>query len=202
MTLSIHPDFPPQHRIQKAVNIVNNGGILIYPTDTVYGFGCSLQHKNSIERLYRLKNLEKYEPVSFICADLANAAQYAEISNAAFRIMRKLLPGPYTFVLPASREVPRLMLSRRKTVGIRIPNCAVSLAIVKTLGHPLLNTSVNDRDGELMGDPHLIEELYQKQVDLIIDSDILETIPSTVVDLTGAEPVILREGKGDVAVFK
>ncbi|OQY29007.1 MAG: threonylcarbamoyl-AMP synthase [Candidatus Cloacimonetes bacterium 4572_55] len=202
MLLPIHPGHPPANRIKRVVSALSDGKIVIYPTDTVYGMGCSMMNKKAIGRIYQLKGLKKSHPVSFICSDLSHISEYAEISNYAFRILRRLLPGPYTFVLPGSRKAPRLMLTRRKTVGIRIPECLVAVRIVEGLGHPIVSTSVIDRNGRVMDDPREIERLYRNDVAVVIDSGLSGIVSSSVVDLTTNEPVVLREGKGDVSLFE
>lgn len=201
MFLSVHPDSPQGRHISHAVDVLHNGGVIIYPTDTVYGIGCSVFDKNAIERIYQIKQQDASKPFSFVCSDLSHISEYARVSNPAFRLMKHLIPGPYTFVLPASslKQLPKSMISKRKTVGIRVPDNKVSLAIIKELGHPILSASVTDRNGQVLNNPDLIKELYGNQVDLILDGGIIVSVPSTVVDLTDDQPVILREGAGDIS---
>lgn len=202
MLLPINNDFPQPYKIQQVVDVLKDGGIIIYPTDTVYGIGCSVYNKRAIEKIYKLKGMQKSDPASFICSDLSHASEFAEISNYAFRLMRRVLPGPYTFVLPGLRNVPKLMLARRKTVGIRIPDAPIPLKIVESLGHPIVTTSAVDRSGEVMCDPYELDDIYRNEVEMVIDGGLLGIIPSTVIDFTEPEPVILREGKGDVSLFE
>lgn len=201
MYLTVHPENPQGRHIARAVEILHEAGVIIYPTDTVYGIGCSVFNKNAIERIYRIKQQDRHKPFSFICSDLSHISEYAKVSNPAFRLMKHLIPGPYTFVLPASRlkQLPKSMISKRKTVGIRVPNNAICLAIVRELGHPILSASVTDEHGEVMNNPELIKDLFESKVDLILDGGVVLSEPSTVLDLTDEQPVIVREGAGDVS---
>ncbi len=203
MVLKIHPVNPQGRHIARAVAALREGGVIIYPTDTVYGMGCSLFNTGAIERIYRIKAQADNKPFSFVCSDLSHISEYARVSNVAFRLMKQLIPGPYTFVLPASRlkQLPRSMISRRKTVGIRVPNNKICLSIIKELGHPILSASVTDADGRIINDPDVIRELYEQRVDLILDggNSLLEV--STVLDLTEDPPVIVRQGAGDVSAL-
>lgn len=203
MYLKVHPDNPQGRHIQRAVEILRNGGVIMYPTDTVYGIGCSIFDKDAIERVYRIKQQDRHKPFSFVCSDLSHISEYARVSNPAYRLMKHLIPGPYTFVLPAGRlkQLPKSMISNRKTVGIRVPDNTICLAIVKELGHPILSASVMDRSGEVMNNPELIKELYEKEVDLILDGSIILSEPSTVIDFTNEQPVIVRKGAGDVSML-
>jgi len=203
MILTIHTENPETRVIRKAAEILAAGGIIIYPTDTVYGLGCGVESKNAIERIYLIKRQRSDKPFSFVCSDLTHISEYAHVSNAAFKIMKHLIPGPYTFILPAARmkQLPKILVSKRKTVGIRVPDSKVSLAIVRELGHPILSTSVTDESGGLMNDPAGIAERFHNAVDLIIDGGMLPSNPSTVLDLTGDEPKVLRQGAGDVSMF-
>jgi len=196
----VHLENPHKRSIQKALEALHAGGIIIYPTDTVYGLGCSIYQKNAIEKIYKIKGKEKYEPMTLICSDISEVAKYARISNIAFRIMKRCTPGPYTFILPATREIPKLMLSRRKEVGIRIPNSRVCRELLKEMGHPLVNTSVNRSPEELLNMPEEIMEIYDHWVDVFLDAGPLpEAMESTVVSLIYDEIEILREGKGDIS---
>lgn len=203
MYLKVHPDNPQGRHIQRAVEVLRHGGVIIYPTDTIYGIGCSVFDKDAIERIYRIKRQDPHKPFSFICSDLSHISEYAKVSNPAYRLMKHLIPGPYTFVLPASRlkQLPKSMISKRKTVGIRVPDNKICLTIVRELGHPILSASVLGRNGEAMNNPELIKALYEKEVDLILDGGIVLSEPSTVVDLTDEQPVVLREGAGDIGAF-
>jgi tRNA threonylcarbamoyl adenosine modification protein (Sua5/YciO/YrdC/YwlC family) len=199
MLLAIHSKNPEPRLIARVAATLRAGGTVIYPTDTVYGIGCSIENKDAIERVYLIKRQRTDRPFSFICSDLKHLSEYAHVSNAAFRIMKRLIPGPYTFVLPAARmkQLPRILVSQRKTVGIRVPDHRITLAIVRELGHPILSTSVTTDDGHILNEPSAIMEEFGNQVDVIIDGGMLVSEPSTVIDLTGTEPRILRKGAGD-----
>ena len=203
MYLKLHPDNPQGRHIARAVDVLSQGGVIIYPTDTVYGIGCSVFDKDAIERIYRIKRQDSNKPFSFICSDLSHISEYARVSNPAFRLMKQLIPGPYTFVLPASRlkQLPKSMISKRKTVGIRVPDNTICQAIVKELGHPILSASVLDSAGEVMNNPESIKELYAHEVNLILDGGIILSAPSTVLDMTDELPVVIREGAGDVSAL-
>lgn len=203
MYLQVHPKNPQERFIQTAVEILRNGGTIIYPTDTVYGIGCSVYNSAAIERIYMLKLQKKSKTFSFICSDLSHISEYARVSNSAYRLMKQLIPGPYTFILPSSglRQLPKSIISNRKTVGIRVPNNITCQMIVKELGHPILNASVLDRLDKIISDPEKIRDQFEKRVDLIVGE--LESIRqfSTVLDLTEDNPVILRQGAGDTSMF-
>ncbi len=203
MVIKIHPVTPDPRLITKAVGILRAGGIVIYPTDTVYGIGCSIEDKSAIERIYLIKRQRKDKPYSFVCSDLTHISEYAHVGNAAFKVMKHLIPGPYTFVLPAAKmkQLPRILVSKRKTVGIRVPDSPITLALVKELGHPILSTSVSFEDGSLMNDPDAIGQKFNNQVDAIIDAGALVSEPSSVIDLTGETPRVVRAGAGDVSMF-
>ena len=201
MLLKIHPQNPQGRFIARAVEILKNGGVIIYPTDTVYGIGCSIFNTEAIERVYRIKRQDRGKPFSFMCSDLSHISEYARVSNTAFRLMKHLIPGPYTFILPASRlkQLPKSMISKRKEVGIRVPNNSVCHELIKGLGHPILNASVENENSEIMNHPVAIYEHYAPRIDLLIDGgkSLLEL--STVIDLVGDRPVVVREGVGDVS---
>jgi tRNA threonylcarbamoyl adenosine modification protein (Sua5/YciO/YrdC/YwlC family) len=203
MLLSIHPINPEPRLIRRVVDVLNDGGVIVYPTDTIYGIGCSIENREAIEKIYQIKRRKQDKPLSFICSDLKHISEYAHVSNPAFRIMKRLVPGPYTFVLPAARmkQLPKILVSRRKTVGVRVPNHRITMAIVEVLGHPLVSTSVTDGSGrDPLNDPALIQERFRNQVDIIIDGGRSISEPSTVVDLTG-EPRVLRQGAGDTSML-
>lgn len=202
MMFSINPDNPQTRLIQKAVDILNDGGIIAYPTDTIYGIGCNVFAKNAIERIYLIKQKNYKSPLSFICPDLKDVSKYAIVSNADYKIMRKFFPGPYTFILRGTRLVPKLMLTKRRTVGIRVPANNICLMLLKIFGNPIVSTSAALGDGEVLNDPIDIEEQMGKMIDLTIDGGILGYEPSSVIDLTTEPPSILRHGKGDVSFFK
>jgi len=192
--------YAPQHAlIRHAVSILENGGVIIYPTDTIYGMAVDLRSKSAIERLFKIKQMDRHKLLSFICSDLQTVSKWAFISNTAFRVMRRVLPGPYTFILPASKEVPRAILEKRQTVGIRIPDSAVALQLVTELGSPLLSTSVPSGSDDIHTDLGEITAEFGEKVDLILNAGDLIDIPSTVVDFTSEPPGIIREGAGDVA---
>jgi tRNA threonylcarbamoyl adenosine modification protein (Sua5/YciO/YrdC/YwlC family) len=184
------------------VDVLDNGGIITYPTDTYYGIGCDLFNKESIERIYLLKRRPKQKPFSFICSDLKDISEYAQVTNYAYKTMKRLLPGPYTFVLEGSRLVPRMMLTKRHTVGIRVPDNAISLAIVRELGHPIISTSAADPDGNILESPQEIKEKLGHAIDLIIDGGPIQGHPSSIISLIDDTPEILREGSGDVSQFR
>jgi tRNA threonylcarbamoyl adenosine modification protein (Sua5/YciO/YrdC/YwlC family) len=197
----LHPETPQARYIKKAVDVLRNGGIIIYPTDTVYGIGCDIFNKKAIEQIYRIKNVADTKLFSFIIPNLKEIAQYAKVSDYAYKTMKKLLPGPYTFVLPASKKVPKILWTKRKTVGIRIPDNEVALELARQLGHPIISTSVTNRKGETLYEPREIHAIFGNQVDLMLANGALSGKPSTIVDLTDEEPVIIREGAGDISVF-
>uniref|UniRef100_A0A831UCU5 Threonylcarbamoyl-AMP synthase n=1 Tax=Geobacter metallireducens TaxID=28232 RepID=A0A831UCU5_GEOME len=199
MLLAINHQNPQPRLIANVVEILKNGGIIAYPTDTTYGIGCSIFSKKGIERIYLLKQREKKKPFSFICADLSEVARYAKVSNYAYKILKRHLPGPYTFVLDASSIVPGLLVTKQKTVGIRIPDNQICLALVKELGHPIITTSANLSGEEPIGDPFLVDLNMGKQLDVVVDGGILSADVSSVVSLIGDYPQVLRHGVGDVA---
>ncbi|HRR42319.1 MAG TPA: L-threonylcarbamoyladenylate synthase [Syntrophales bacterium] len=201
MLLAINSDNPQTRLIRKTVDILRDGGIIVYPTDTVYGLGCDLFNKRGIEKIYEIKRRSMKQPFSFICADLKDISNYAIVSNYAYKTMRRMLPGPYTFILEATRLVPKILLTKRKTVGIRVPDNEICLSIVRELGHPIISTSVTTGD-EILSDPAEIEKKYGRAVDLVIDGGILATEKSSVVSLVNDIPEIIRVGKGDVSLFQ
>lgn len=202
MLIAIHPVDPEPRKIKQVVDRLNNGGVVVCPTDTVYAFVCSAHQARAIEAVAKLKNAKPHKAdLSLICKDLSQLSTYARaVTTPAFRTMKKALPGPYTFILPASNEIPKLFKNNKQTVGIRVPDHPVPLALVEALGHALVVTSVHDPDGILdyTTDPERIEAHIGHQVDLVIDSGIGGLEVSTVIDLTSEEPVVLREGKGPV----
>ena len=197
--LEIDPAHPQPRVVERAVSVLSSGGLLAFPTDTYYGLGCDLFDKRAIERIYQLKQLPRSHELSFVCQDLAEIARYAIVDNSAYRVLRRKVPGPFTFVLPATRLVPDLALRRQKTVGIRIPDSPIALEIVKQLGHPLVSTSAAAPDGEVLIDAKDIKEKLGHGLDLILDGGYKANEPSSVIDLTGPEPKVGREGKGDVS---
>lgn len=200
-TFELHPQTPQKRFIDKAVSTLKDGGVIIYPTDTSYGFGCSIYQKAAIERIMRIKGDEGEKLFSFIIPNFKEIARYAKVSDNNFRIMKRLLPGAYTFILPAAKEVPKKLWSKRSTVGIRIPNHAVAMTLANELGHPITGISVTDESGETLYNPDLIEEMFDKRVDLMLAAGTLEGKQSSVVDLSGETPEILRVGAGDISFF-
>ncbi|MFO0581095.1 MAG: L-threonylcarbamoyladenylate synthase [Anaeromyxobacter sp.] len=197
--VEIDPQHPQPRVVERAVSALSSGGLLAYPTDTYYGIGCDLFDKRAIERIYLLKGLPRTHELSFVCQDLAEISRYAIVDNAAYRVLRRKVPGPYTFILPATRLVPDLVLRRQKTVGIRIPDSPVALEIVKKLGHPLISTSAATPEGEVLVDARDIKDRLGHGLDLILDSGVKPNEPSSVIDLSGPEPIVIRQGKGDVS---
>ena len=200
--LSIDPEHLKGRHLRRAVEVLSGGGVIIYPTDTIYGLGCDITHKSAVERIRRIKGRDARKPMSFVCADLNDIARYARVSNYAYRTLRRMLPGPYTFVLPATKETPRLLRSRQKTVGIRIPDHPVTAAMVKELGQPILSTSANRSEQEAITDPLQLEEELGNDVDLILECGQLPVLPSSVVSLVDDEAVVLRRGSGDLSLFQ
>lgn len=199
MVLSINPDNPQPRLIQKVVTTLREGGVIAYPTDTIYGLGCDIFNKKGVKKIYQIKHRDPRKPFSFICADLSDVSQYAQVSNFAFKIMRRHLPGPFTFVLEATRIVPDLLTTKQRTVGIRIPDNQIALSIVRELGHPLVTTSVNLSGDAPMSDPSLIAEEMGNALDLVVDGGILMGDPSTVISLIDDRVEVLRQGTGDVS---
>lgn len=197
----LHPENPQLRYINKAVHILRNGGIIIYPTDTVYGIGCDIFNKSALERVQSIKNNPDIKLLSFICHSFKDISNYAKISDSAYRMMKYLLPGPYTFILPAAKQVPKKLWTKRKTVGIRIPNYRVALKLVEELGNPIISTSTTRSNGEILFDPHEIRSIFNSRVDLMLASGYLSGIPSSVIDLSDDEPVVIRKGAGDVSLF-
>ena len=202
MILEINPQHPEPRKIKQVVEVLANGGIIAYPTDTYYGIGCDLFNKASIEKIYQLKRRSHVEPFSFICSDLKNISEYAQVTNYAYKTMKRLLPGPYTFVLEGSRLVPKIMLTKRQTLGIRVPDNAICLAIVQDLGHPVITTSATNPETKgILSTPQEIKETLGHAIDLIIDGGAVPGQPSSVISLIGDTPEVLREGSGDVSIF-
>jgi len=199
MILSLNPENPQQRLVKRVVECLKQGGVIAYPTDTIYGLGCDIFNKKGVKKIYQIKQRDPRKPFSFICADLSDVSNYAQVSNFAFKIMKRYLPGPYTFVLEASRVVPDLLTTRQKTVGIRIPDNAIALSIVRELGHPIVTTSVNISGEESHCDPAVIEQQVGKQLDLVVDGGNLLGEQSTVISLIDDKVEILRQGSGDTS---
>lgn len=205
MLIKIYPDNPNPKAIDQVVQVLKKGGLIIYPTDTVYGLGCDITNQKAIEAICRLKGIKPDKAnFSFICYDLSHIADYTKsIDNTVFRVIKKALPGPFTFIFNASHQVPKLLSSNKKTVGIRVPDNDIAREIVRVLGNPILSTSIRDEDDiiEYSTDPELIYEKYKDKVDLVIDGGYGENVASTVVDCTSGDFEIIREGKGDLSAY-
>ncbi|QMU29261.1 L-threonylcarbamoyladenylate synthase [Adhaeribacter radiodurans] len=203
--IKIHPDNPPMNKILQVVEILRKGGIVIYPTDTIYGMGCDLHNARALERLCHLKGLKPDKAnLSFICSDLTHISDYARnISTSVYKVMKKALPGPFTFVLEASSKVPRLGGIRKKTVGIRVPNHQIPLCIVRELGNPIISTSIHDDDAiiEYATDPELIFEKFRHSVDAVIDGGYGKNVPSTVINCEDEQFEVLRQGAGIIEEY-
>jgi tRNA threonylcarbamoyl adenosine modification protein (Sua5/YciO/YrdC/YwlC family) len=199
MIIEIHPEDPQPRYIARVAEGLKDGRVIAYPTDTTYGIGCSIFCKKSIERIYQMKLRDRRKPFSIICSSLSEISHYARVSNAAFKYLKRYLPGPYTFVLEATREVPDLLLTRQKTVGIRIPDNRICIDLVTALGNPIITTSANLSGEDPVGDPRIIADTFGNQLDFILDGGILATDVSSVVSLINEKPEVLRLGLGDVS---
>jgi tRNA threonylcarbamoyl adenosine modification protein (Sua5/YciO/YrdC/YwlC family) len=199
MRLAVYAEHPEPRKIQRAVEVLEKGGVVAYPTDTVYGLGCDLTNKAAVDRIYRMKRMRDDQLLAFLCPDLSEIARYAVVENATYRTLKRAVPGPFCFILPATREVPRMLMSKRKTIGIRVPDHPVAQALVRGLGRPIVSSSAS-LNGEQLQDPDDIARAFP-DVDLILDVGICGIIPSTVVDMTGDEPVLQRQGLGDVSTL-
>ena len=202
MLISINPDNPQQRHIRQIAEKLRSGAVICYPTDTVYGIGCDIFNQKAIKKIFQIKQRAKHKPFSFMCSSLKNVNDYGHVSNMAYRIMKKALPGPFTFVLSASKLVPKIMITKQKTVGIRVPDNNICLALIEELGNPILTTSaILDKEGTPLSEAYEFDELLGNMIDLIIDGGMVFPDPSTIVSFTGEEPEILRQGKGDVSQF-
>jgi len=198
MIFVINEQNPQQRLIKKAQDIIDHGGVIIYPTDTVYAYGCDITDKRAIERIYRIKKIAKNKPLSFIFSDIGEIHEYVRnISDEAFKIMKKALPGPYTFIFKASKLVPKIAITNQKTIGIRIPANNVALDLVRALGRPIMSASVNTRAGDYIIEPNDLEKVYRNEVDLVIDCGPKISEPSTVVDFSDGSARLLRQGRGE-----
>ncbi|HEX5025371.1 MAG TPA: L-threonylcarbamoyladenylate synthase [Agriterribacter sp.] len=199
MLLHVHPVDPQPRQIKTIVKCLQEGGIIIYPTDTLYGLGCDIFQHKAVERIARIKNIDPQKSnFSFICYDLSHLSTYTKsIDTPLYRILKTYLPGPYTFILPSSKEVPKILKSKKNTVGIRVPNNNIARMIVNKLGHPILSTTLPGNMVEDYTDPEIMEANFSKLVDIVVDGGIGGMVPSTVVDCTGSEPVLLRKGLGE-----
>jgi tRNA threonylcarbamoyl adenosine modification protein (Sua5/YciO/YrdC/YwlC family) len=202
MLISINSDNPQQRSINQIADKLRSGAVICYPTDTVYGIGCDIFNQKAIKKIFQIKKRAKYKPFSFMCSSLKNVSDYGHVSNMAYRIMRKALPGPFTFVLPAAKIVPKIMITKQKTVGIRVPQNNICLELIEALGNPILTTSaILEKQGATLSEAYEFEELLGHMVDLVIDGGMIYPDPSTIVDFSGDEPKILRQGKGDISQF-
>jgi tRNA threonylcarbamoyl adenosine modification protein (Sua5/YciO/YrdC/YwlC family) len=200
MILAIHSEHPEPRKIRRAVEVLADGGVIAYPTDTVYGLGCDLTNKHAIDRLYALKGMARSHPLAFICPDLSDIARYAVVDNPVYRVLRRFLPGPYTFILAATREVPKLVQMKRKSVGIRVPALETPRALARELGRPIISTTAARPGEEPFVDPHEIHAAFHGLA-LVLDGGAGGIVPTTVVDLTKSPPEVVREGAGPLDEF-
>jgi tRNA threonylcarbamoyl adenosine modification protein (Sua5/YciO/YrdC/YwlC family) len=194
----IYAETPHQKQINHAAKILKNGGVVVYPTDTIYGLAADIYNKSAIERIFKIKKVSNQKLLSLIFPDLKQIADWVHVPNNVFRTMKRVLPGKYTFVLPASKEVPKSLLKKRRTMGIRVPDNEVSRRLVEALGNPLVSTSVPKGEDDFFTDPDLIADQFMHEIDLILDAGVMPNLPSTVVDYTTDPPEVIREGAGDV----
>jgi len=201
MLLSINVDHPEPRKIRRAVDALQSGGVIAYPTDTVYGLGCDLTNKHAVERLYSIKGMDRSHPLAFVCPDLSDIARYAMVDNQVYRVLRRFLPGPYTFILEATRDVPKLVQMRRQNVGIRVPACEATRALVRELGRPIISSTAARPGEEPLVDPHEIDAIF-RGLALVLDGGAGGLVPTSVIDLTTSPPAIVREGAGPVDEFR
>ncbi len=201
MLLEINPVTPEPRKIRRAVDALRAGEVIAYPTDTVYGIGCDLFDRKAVDRLYQIKGMPKSHQLSFICRDFSELTHYAVIYDREFRLMKRFLPGPYCFILPATRDVPKIVQSSRKAVGVRIPAHPVAHAIVEELGHPIISSTAARTGADPHVDPSEIDDDFSGLA-MVLDGGPGGTVPTTVVDLTGEQPVVIREGAGDASFFR
>jgi tRNA threonylcarbamoyl adenosine modification protein (Sua5/YciO/YrdC/YwlC family) len=199
MIFIINEQNPQKRLIDKAVDVLKQGGVIVYPTDTVYAYGCDINNKQAIEKIYWIKRIGRNKPLSFIFSDISEISDYVRnISDRAFKIMKRAFPGPYTLIFKATKLVPKVAITNQKTIGVRIPDNNISMALVRTLGRPIMSASVNTADGEYIVEPKDLEKIYRNEVDLVIDTGPKISEPSTVIDLTEGMPVVIRQGKGEI----
>ncbi len=201
MLLEINPEHPEPRKIRRAVDALEAGEVIAYPTDTVYGLGCDLFNKKAMDRLYQIKGLDRSQMLAFVCQDLTDVSKYAVMHNDVFRVLRKFLPGPYCFILEATREVPRVVQTSRKTVGIRVPAHPVAIAICKELGRPIISSTASRHGDEATPDPNEIDDVFPGLA-LVLDAGPGGTVPTSVVDLTTNPPKVVRRGAGDTSPFE
>jgi len=199
MLISIHPENPQPRQIKAIIDVLQKGGVIIYPTDTIYGLGCDIFQHRAIEKICRIKKIDPHKAqLSFICPDLSNLSDFAkQLSRTTYRLLKEYLPGPYTFILPASKQVPKILQNKKDTIGLRVPNNNIALTILKELGHPLLSASLPGEAVEDYTDPEIMHENLGNEIDIIVDGGIGGTVPSTIIDCTGDEPVLIRQGAGE-----
>ncbi|WGE35141.1 L-threonylcarbamoyladenylate synthase [Actinobacillus genomosp. 1] len=198
----IHPDNPQARLINQAVEIIKNGGVIIYPTDSGYALGCAIGEKHAMDRIVAIRKLPENHNFTLVCSDLSELSTYALVTNQSYRLIKNNTPNPYTFILPATKDVPRRLMTKRKTIGIRVPDNAIALALIAALGEPILSCSLMLPDTEITeSDPDEIREHLEHRVDLIINGGYLGQEPTTVIDLTEDSPKIIREGSGDITPF-
>ena len=198
MLVRVYSKNPQLRAIRQAVEILKNGGLVVYPTDTIYGLGCDLHNKKALKKLYRIKGMDEKTPLSFISPDLSEVSRYAGVSDKAYRIMNRCLPGPFTFILPAKKEVNKNMLYKRKGIGIRVPDDTICRLLTQTLGNPVISTSVPLWGEKILNSGEAIHEYFEKQIDLVLDIGVLVSEPSTIVDFTTEPFEITRQGKGEI----
>lgn len=201
MLIRVHPDNPPPRLIRQIVDVLEKGGIIIYPTDTVYGLGCDILQPKAVERICRIKQVQPSKArLSFVCSDLSHLSEYTKpIPNPVYRLLREKLPGPYTFILPASKLVPKILQSKKDTIGLRVPDNRIATAITRELGRPVLSASMPGEMVEDYTDPEVMHENFRHEVDLVVDGGIGGMVPSTILDCTGEAPELIREGLGEWA---
>jgi len=199
MLLQVHPENPQPRQIKMIVETLQRGGVIIYPTDTIYGLGCDIFQHRAIEKICRLKKVDPHKAqLSFICYDLSHLSDFSkQLSRTTYRLLKEYLPGPYTFILPASKQVPKILQSKKETIGLRVPNNKIALAILKELDHPILSASLPGEAVEDYTDPEIIYENFSNEVDVVVDGGIGGTVPSTIIDCTKDEPVLIRQGAGE-----
>jgi tRNA threonylcarbamoyl adenosine modification protein (Sua5/YciO/YrdC/YwlC family) len=199
MILHVHPENPQPRQIKTIVENLQRGGVIIYPTDTIYGLGCDIFQHKAIEKICWIKKIDPHKArLSFICYDLSQLSDFSkQLPRSIYRLLKEHLPGPYTFILPASKQVPKILQSRKDTIGLRVPDNNIARSIVKELGHPILSTSLTGEAVEDYTDPEIMYENFMNEVDVVVDGGIGNTVPSTVIDCTQDEPVLIRQGAGE-----
>jgi tRNA threonylcarbamoyl adenosine modification protein (Sua5/YciO/YrdC/YwlC family) len=199
MIFVINEQNPQKRLIDKAVEVLREGGVIVYPTDTVYAYGCDINDKRAIEKIYWIKKIGRNKPLSFIFSDISEISDYVRnISDRAFKIMKRAFPGPYTLIFKATKLVPKVAITNQKTIGVRIPDDKIAMALVRALGRPIMSSSVNTANGEYIVEPKDLEKIFRNEVDLVIDAGPKISEPSTIIDLTEGSPVVIREGKGEI----